>query len=61
MSLLTIILAIVLVGLLLWVVNSLIPMEATVKRILNVVVIIALVIWLLKAFGLLASIAAIHV
>lgn len=61
MSLLTIIFAIVLVGLLLWVVNSLIPMEPTVKRILNVVVIIALVLWLLKAFGLFASIAAIHV
>ena len=61
MSLLTIILAIVLVGLLLYVVNSLIPMEPTIKRILNIVVILALVVWLLKAFGLFSALAGVHV
>lgn len=61
MSLLTILLAIVLVGLLLWAVNSFVPMDPSIKRILNIVVVLALVVWLLKAFGLLKALAAIHV
>jgi hypothetical protein len=61
MSLLTIILAIVLVGVLLWAVNSFIPMQPNIKQLLNCVVVIALIVWLLKAFGVFGSIAAIHV
>lgn len=41
------------VGVVLWLVNSYIPMEATVKKILNAVVVIVLVLWLLSVFGLL--------
>jgi hypothetical protein len=44
----------VIVGLLLWVVGQ-IPMDPTVARILRVVVIVALVLWLLQAFGLLGG------
>lgn len=51
MSLLTIILVIIVVGVLLWLVNAYIPMQSTVKSILNAVVIILLVLWLLSAFG----------
>ncbi len=54
MSILTIILVIVIVGVLLWLVNTQIPMDATVKKILNIVVVVILVIWLLKAVGLLS-------
>jgi hypothetical protein len=61
MSLLTIVLAIIVVGILLWLVNAYIPMDVTVKRILNIVVIIALVLWLLKAFGLFDQLAAVRV
>jgi len=43
----------IIVGVLLWVVNSLIPMDAKIKQILNVVVVIAVVLWLLREFGLL--------
>lgn len=52
MSLLTILLVIIVVGVLLWLVNAYIPMQSTVKNILNAVVIILLVLWLLSAFGL---------
>jgi len=55
MSLISLIITIVVVGLLLWVVNSFIPMESRVKSILNVVVIIVLVLWLLRGFGVLGS------
>lgn len=51
MSLISLIIAIVVVGLLLWVINSFIPMEDRIKKILNVVVIVVLVLWLLKALG----------
>lgn len=51
MSLLSLIIAIVIVGILLYCINSFVPMDATVKKILNAVVVIALVVWLLRAFG----------
>lgn len=51
MSLISLVIAIAVVGLLLWAINSFIPMEERVKKILNVVVIVVLVIWLLRALG----------
>lgn len=61
MSLLTVIIVLVVVGVLLWLVNTYIPMDGKIKSILNVVVVIAVVIWLLQAFGLLDSLGSIHV
>jgi hypothetical protein len=52
MPLLTILLVIIAAGVLLWVVNSYIPMQSTLKRILNIVVVLVVIIWLLKVFGL---------
>ena len=54
MSILTILVVLIVVGILLWLVNSYIPMDAKIKKILNVVVIIAVVLWLLNAFGVFA-------
>lgn len=61
MSLLSIIVVIVVVGVLLWAINSFIPMDAKIKRILNVVVVIALILWLLQAFGILGSLSGVRV
>ena len=61
MPLLTILLALVVVGVILWLINSYIPMDGKIKRILNIVVVIIVVLWLLKAFGLLDSIKGIRV
>ena len=61
MSILTIILVIVIVGILLWLVNSYVPMDQKIKTILNVVVIIILVIWLLKASGIWAQLGSVKV
>jgi hypothetical protein len=55
MPLLTIILVILGVGVLLWLINRFIPMQSTIKSILNAVVVIILVVWLLKVFGVLDS------
>ena len=46
---------------LLWLLNNYIPMDAKIKRILNVVVVIVVVIWLLQAFGLLGSLQNIRI
>ena len=51
----------VVVGVLLWLVNSYIPMQGTIKSILNAVIVIAVVIWLLKVFGVLGNLQQIHV
>jgi hypothetical protein len=54
MDLLTVILVLVLVGILMWAVNTYIPMDANIKKLLNVVVIILVVLWLLRALGVFA-------
>lgn len=61
MPLLQVIMVLIVVGVLLWLVNSYIPMQATLKKILNAVVVIAVVLWLLNVFGLLDSLLNIHV
>jgi len=52
MPLVNVVLALLVVGVLLWLVNRFIPMQSTIKGILNAVVVIAVVLWLLKVFGL---------
>jgi hypothetical protein len=61
MPLLTIVLVLIVVGVLLWLVNTYIPMDGKIKSILNAVVVIAVVIWLLQVFGLLGSLQGIRV
>jgi flagellar biogenesis protein FliO len=51
----------IVVGVLLWLVNRFIPMQGSIKSILNGVVVIAVVLWLLNVFGLFHSLARIHV
>jgi 1-acyl-sn-glycerol-3-phosphate acyltransferase len=52
MPLVNVVIALVVVGVLLWLVNRYIPMQGQVKRILNSVVVIVVILWLLKIFGL---------
>ncbi len=55
MPILTIIIVILVVGVVLWLINSYVPMQRTIKNILNAVVVIVLVVWLLNVFGVLES------
>lgn len=61
MSLLSILIAIIVVGVLLWVINTFLPMDRQIKQIFNLVVVAALIIWLLKAFGLFAYLTSIYI
>ncbi len=61
MPLLQVLLALVVVGLLLWLVNNFIPMAGSIKSILNAVVVIGVVLWLLDVFGVIHAFSRIHV
>ena len=56
MPLLQVVMTLIVVGVLLWLVNSFIPMANSIKTIVNAVVVIVVVVWLLNVFGLLHSI-----
>ncbi len=53
MSLITIVVSLIVVGVLLWLVNTYIPMDGKIKKILNIAVVVVVVLWLLHVFGVL--------
>lgn len=61
MSLIGLIIVLVVIGVLLWLVNTQLPMDGNIKKVLNVVVLIVVVLWLLQVFGLLDSVNNVHV
>ena len=61
MPLLTIFLVLIIVGVLLWAVNTYIPMDHKIKNIFNIVVVVVTIIWLLKVFGLFSYLTNVHV
>ena len=61
MPLINLVMVLIVVGVLLWLVNTYIPMDAKIKNILNVVVVIAVVVWLLQVFGILGSVDSIRI
>jgi hypothetical protein len=61
MPLISVVVVLLVVGVLLWLVNTYIPMDGKIKSILNAVVVIAVVIWLLQVFGLINSLDGIRV
>ncbi|GGH43439.1 hypothetical protein GVY41_01485 [Frigidibacter albus] len=61
MPLLDLIITLVVVGVLLWLVNTYIPMDRKIKSILNIVVVIAVILWILRGTGLLSGLSAVTV
>ena len=61
MPLVQLVIILVVIGVILWVINSFIPMQSTIKSILNAVVIIAVIIWLLSVFGLIGDISRMRI
>ena len=52
MPLISVVLTLLVVGVLLWLINRFVPMQSSIKGLLNAVVVIAVVVWMLRAFGL---------
>ena len=61
MPLINLVIVLIVVGVLLYLINRYIPMQGTIKGILNAVVIIAVVLWLLSVFGLMSELTNIKV
>ena len=61
MSLISLVIVLIVVGVLLWAANTYIPMDQKIKTIMNIVVVIAVVLWLLSAFGVLGSLDTIRI
>jgi len=61
MPLITIVLVLIVVGVLLWLINTYIPMDRKIKNILNIVVVVVVIIWLLQAFGLVGPLTNVKV
>jgi hypothetical protein len=54
-----VVLVLIVVGVVLWLINSFIPMARPIKSILNAVVVIGVILWLLSAFGVIGSLSGI--
>jgi hypothetical protein len=52
MPLINLVVTLILVGVALWLINNYIPMASSIKTILNVVVVVAVIVWVLQATGL---------
>lgn len=61
MSLISVVFILIVVGVLLWLANNYIPMDNKIKTIMNAVVVIAVILWLLSAFGVLGSLGSIQI
>jgi hypothetical protein len=51
MSLISIVISLIVVGVLLWLINAYVPMDGKIKKVLNIVVMVVVVLWLLNVFG----------
>ena len=61
MSLVTIVITLIVVGVLLWLANTYIPMDGKIKKVLNIVVMVVVVLWLLNVFGVMGHLHDVRV
>jgi hypothetical protein len=50
-SLIAIVIPLIVVGILLWLVNTYIPLDGKIKKVINIVVLVVVILWLLHVFG----------
>ena len=60
MTLINIVVILVVAGLLMWLINTYIPMAAAIKSLLNIVVFVVVLVWLLQVFGVIGPISGLH-
>jgi formate hydrogenlyase subunit 4 len=61
MPLINLVIILVVVGVILWMINTYIPMDSKIKSILNIVVVIVVIVWLLSVFGVIGSLSGLRV
>ncbi len=61
MTLVGIVVVLVVIGLILWLINTYIPMAGAIKSLLNIIVFVVVLIWVLQVFGLIGPINGVHI
>ena len=61
MTLVELVIILIVIGVILWLINTFIPMAGGIKGLLNVVVFAVVVIWVLQVFGLIGPINGLHI
>ena len=61
MPLIHLVIILAVVGMVLWIINNYIPMQSTIKRILNAVVVVGVIVWLLSVFGIIGNLSTIRI
>jgi hypothetical protein len=61
MSILTVLIVLIVAGIIMYLINRYIPMDGTIKSILNIVVVVLIIVWLLRVFGILGTLSSIKV
>ncbi len=61
MPLINVLVALIVVGVILWLINNYLPMDGKIKNILNGVVVVVVILWLLQVFGLIGAISGVRV
>ena len=61
MPLINVVIALIVVGVILWLINNYLPMDGKIKRILNGVVVIVVVLWLLQVFGVMGTLTSFRI
>ena len=61
MDLISVVIVLAVVGVILWLLTTYVPMDPAIKKIIVAVVIIVVVLWLLNAFGLLSSLHSVRI
>jgi hypothetical protein len=61
MPLINVVVTLIVVGVLLWLINTYIPMDGKIKSLLNIVVVVCVALWLLSAFGIMGNLANVRV
>lgn len=61
MPIINLVLVLIVAGVLLWLINTYMPMASSIKKILNIVVVVAVILWLLNIFGVLGPLSKLRV
>jgi len=61
MPLINLVIVLIVIGVLLWLVNTYIPMDRKIKNIVNIVVLVVVVLWLLQVFGILGPLNSVRI
>jgi heme A synthase len=61
MPLISLVILLIVVGVLLWAMNTYLPMDTNIKKIINILVIVVVVVWLLGVLGVLPDLNVIRI